>query len=93
MEERELICTIDGKDIYTEDEHLTAIVDSLNYHSPSTEYLDVDGCDSLNVLINALDELSYHSEKIQNLMEDISNRIKEITGDDDSDDEQENENN
>ena len=78
MEERELICTINGKDIYTEDEHLTAIVDSLNYHSPSTEYLDVDGCDSLNVLINALDELSYHSEKLQNLVERIEERIHEI---------------
>ena len=91
MEERELICTINGKDIYTEDEHLTAIVDSLNYHSPSTEYLDVDGCDSLNVLINALDELSYHSEKLQNLVEDIERRIQEIQ--EEKSEEEENENN
>ena len=91
MEERELICTINGKDIYTEDEHLTAIVDRLNYHSPSTEYLDVDGCDSLNVLINALDELSYHSEKLQNLVEDIERRIQEIQ--EEKSEEEENENN
>ena len=91
MEERELICTINGKDIYTEDEHLTAIVDSLNYHSPSTEYLDVDGCDSLNVLINALDELSYHSEKLQRLVENIETRIHEIQ--EEQSEEEENENN
>jgi hypothetical protein len=74
MEKKQLIATIRGKAIYTNEELLISIIDSF----PNTEYVDVNEIDSISVLEESLGSMEYYYYQIESLIDSIKERITDL---------------
>ncbi len=74
MEKKQIIATIRGKAIYTNEEFLISIVDSF----PSTEYVEVNEIDSISVLEESLGSIEDYFYQIESLIDSIKERITDL---------------